>query len=114
MLAKVNRLRKKKDFERILKKGKSFKEGFIILKFNKNNSREIRFGFIVSRKVSKKATVRNKVKRRLRELMKKKIENLKRGMDIILISLPGIETRDFWELDKTLEKLLKRAGALNP
>ena len=72
MLPKKNRLKNKKDFERVFKQGKGFKEDFLFFKITKNNLKENRFGFIVSLKVSKKAVLRNKVKRRLREIIKKR------------------------------------------
>jgi len=109
MLLKENRLRRKKDFDNVFKDGRSFKEDFLILRIGKNNLSEIRFGFIVSQKISKKATVRNKIKRRISELIRQKIEKFKKGFDVILIAVPGIEMEDFWEIDETLEKLFKKA-----
>ena len=109
MLPKVNRLRKKKDIEGVFKKGKRFKEDFLILKTTKNTLSQTRFGFIVSRRVSKKATLRNKVKRRLREMVGKKAKKLKKGLDILLVACPGLETKDFWEIDEALNKLFEKA-----
>ncbi|XOA42691.1 MAG: ribonuclease P protein component [Candidatus Nealsonbacteria bacterium] len=113
MLPKKNRLRKKKDFEKVFKNGKGFKEDFLILKIKKNKIKELRFGFIVSQKVSKKAVVRNKVKRRLREAIKEIAKNISKKADIVLIALPGLETKDFQTIKKTIEKLFKKAGILN-
>ena len=112
MLSKINRLRKKKDIERVFGKGKRFKEDFLILKITKNALSQTRFGFIVSRKVSKKATSRNKIKRRLREIVSKKGKKFKKGLDTLLIACPGLETKDFWEIDETLNKLFKKAKVL--
>ena len=112
MLPKKNRLIKKKDFEKILKRGKSFKEDFLVLKIKKNKSEEVRFGFIVSKKVSKKAVLRNKIKRRLREVAKIKMKEIKKGIDIVLIALSGIKTKDFWEIKEAIEKLFKKAKIL--
>lgn len=112
MLPKKNRLRKKKDFEEGLRNGKGFKEDFLILKTKKNKLKEIRFGFIVSQKVSKKAVVRNKIKRRFREVAKEMTKRIIENTDIILIALPGTETKDFQEIKKVIEKLLKKAGIL--
>ena len=109
MLSNINRLRKKKDFEKVLKEGKSFKEDFLILKIKKNKLEELRFGFIVSQKVSKKAVVRNKIKRRLREVIKEEIKRIKKGFDIILITLPETEIKDFQKIKTTIEKLFKKA-----
>ena len=69
MLKKINRLKKKKDFEKVLRGGKGFKEDFLLFKTIKNNLKTSRFGFIISQKVSKKATVRNKLKRKLSGLI---------------------------------------------
>ena len=109
MLTKQNRLKKKKDFEKVLKRGKGFKENFLVLKMTKNDLPQNRFGFIVGTKVSKKATLRNKLKRRLRGLAKAKIEKIKKGYDIILIAQPGLENRDFWELEEIVNKIFNQA-----
>lgn len=107
MLSKINRLRKEKDFEKLFKKGKSFKNGFLILKMVQNNSEESRFGFIVSQKVSKKATLRNKIKRRLRDIARQNIKKTRKGIDVALIALPGLEKKNFSETKETLNTLLK-------
>jgi len=112
MLIKRNRLCKKKDFERVFKKGKGLKEDFLILKMAKNNLSQSRFGFIVGTKISKKAVLRNKLKRRLRELVRGKIEKIKKGFDIVFITQPGLENRDFWELEEILNKIFNRAKLL--
>jgi ribonuclease P protein component len=112
MLSKVNRLKKKRDLERVFLGGKRFKEGFLVLKIAKNTLPKTRFGFIVSQKVSKKATLRNKIKRRLREVVSKKEKNFKKGLDILLTARPGLETKDFWEIDESLNRLFKKAKCL--
>jgi len=112
MLTQKNRLKKKKDFERVFKKGKGLKEDFLILKMSKNNLSQSRFGFIVGTKISKKAVLRNKLKRRLRELVRGKIEKIKKGFDIIFIAQPGLENRDFWELEEILNRIFSRAKLL--
>jgi ribonuclease P protein component len=114
MLPLKNRLKKKRDFETIFKKGQGFREGFLALKFIDNNSGQTRFGFIVSQKISKRAIVRNKVKRRFRQSVRKRLGEIKKGIDIVFIAIPGIEKKDFKEIEEVVEKLLKRAKVLNP
>jgi len=110
MLPARNRLKKKKDFERVFKEGQGFKQGFLYLKIKKNNLKSSRFGFIVSKKISPKATIRNKIKRRLRELVKTKLPEIKKGIDGIIITIPGLEATDFHELEKIVNKLFEKAG----
>lgn len=110
MLSDRNRLKKKKDFEKVLREGRSFREDFLILKIRKNKSKKLRFGFVVSQKVSKKAVVRNKIKRRLREAIKERIKEINKNLDIILITLPKAEKKEFQEVKRVIEKLFKKAG----
>lgn len=112
MLPKKNRLKKKKDFERVFKEGRGFKEDFLFLKIAKNNLKNSRFGFVVSKNFSKKATLRNKIKRRLRAIIKVKLGKIKKGLDGVLVVYPGLETKDFWEIEETVTKILAKAKIL--
>jgi len=113
MLSKINRIKKKKDFETIFKKGASFKNSLLILRVQKNNLSESRFGFIVSLKVSKKAVARNKVRRRLSEIIRVEFKNIKSGLDMVFISLSGIEKKEFSEIKEAVNNLLSKAKCLN-
>ncbi len=110
MLPKRNRLKKNKDFENVFKKGQGFKEDFLYLKIKENNLKSSRFGFVVSKKFSQKATERNKIKRRLRELVKAKLPKIKEGIDGVITTMPGLRIIDFWELEKIINKLFKKAN----
>lgn len=103
---------KGKEFEKTLKEGKSFREDFLILKKRKNNLSQIRIGFLISKKLSKKAIQRNKIKRRLRELIRKKLGKIQEDQDIIFIALPGLEKRDFRELGNIIDKIFLKANLI--
>ena len=109
MLPQVNRLKKEKDFEKLFKNGKSFKNNFLVLKIAQNNLKESRFGFIISKKVSKKAILRNKIKRRLRSIIWQNIRDIKKGMDVALIIFPDLGKTNFLETKEILNTLLKKA-----
>ncbi len=109
MLSKENRIKKKKDFERIFKEGRGFKEDFLFLKIAKNNLKISRFGFIVGKNFSKKAVLRNKIKRILRELVRIKLDKIKKGIDGILIAQPGFTEKDFQETEEIINQIFKKA-----
>jgi len=109
MLPKVNRLTKRKDIEKVFKQGRFFKEDFLILKIIENDLGKVRFSFSVSQRVSKKAASRNKIKRRLSGIVGAKLKKIKKGIDTILIACPGLEEKDFWEMEEIVTKLFKRA-----
>jgi len=106
MLPKKNRVKKKKDFKRIFKESKNKKNNIFVLKIAKNNLNINRFGFVVSQKVSKKATIRNKVRRRLAGALRDERKNIKKGIDMVFIALPGIEKKSFCEIKKAIKEEL--------
>ena len=68
-LVKTKKILKTKDFKEILGKGLKFVfPELVFIAQVKAQGEHSRIGFIVSKKVSKKAVERNKVKRRLREI----------------------------------------------
>lgn len=113
MLPKENCLKKRKDFERIFKSGKGFKEDLLFLKLLNNNLESSRIGFIVSQKVSKKAVVRNKIKRELREIVRPELKKIKKGIDIALVVLPGLEKKSFQEIKEVVNEIFKKAKIVN-
>src|SRR3989344_8680891 len=106
MLTQQNRLKKKTDFDRVFRNGKKIKEGVLVFWWAPNNLKISRFGFIVSKKVSKKAPTRNKIKRQLRELVRKKIIVLPKGIDGVFVGSPGLEKKDFREIEKIVNGIL--------
>ena len=112
MFSPKNRLRNKKDFDRVFKKGKGYKQGFLFLKVLNNDLGFNRFGIIVSKKISNKAVVRNKIKRRLREILKRKTDRIKKSLDIVFLTNSGIEKQSFKDIDQEVEEILKKAGII--
>jgi ribonuclease P protein component len=108
MLPLKNRLKKEKDFESVFKNGRGFNEGLLRIKITPNGLVSSRFGFIVSKKYSKKATERNNLKRRLRDIVKKNLLDLKEGFDVVLFAVPGLEN-NFDKLLEIVPKLLKKS-----
>lgn len=111
MLHKENRLHKR-EVEIVFKKGKSIKEGFLILKFIENQKKEHkrpRFSVIVPVKVSKKVSKRNRIKRQIRESLRRKINLVKRKeVDGLIIAQPQISGKTYKEIDENLEKIIKK------
>lgn len=108
MLLKKNRLTKKNDFDAVFQKGKSVKGDFLIVKFLKNNLPDTRVGFVISKKVSAKATMRNKVRRRLQAVAEKILKGKSNHSDVVIVALPGIEKKAFKELENSVVQIFKK------
>lgn len=88
MLPKQNRIQKDLEFQLVFKKSKPVRTENLSLRIFKNpriNSDCVRFGFIISNKIDKRATRRNALKRQLRQIASDLISELETGYDIVTV-----------------------------
>lgn len=110
MLPVGKRVRQKKDFSKIQRYGRRFAADNLQLQCLENRQDETRIGIIVGTKFSKKAVERNALKRKLREIFRQELKNIKAGADIIVSvrgKASGKETRE--TLQKTVGELLEKS-----
>lgn len=119
MLPKKFRLQDYQEIERVKKKGKLYQTplfGFLVLKKeNQPFSRFFftRFTFIISKKISKKATERNKTKRLLSEATRELLLKIKPGFDAVFLAKKSLIGRNYIEVKKETESLFKKCGLLS-
>jgi len=102
-------LTKRAQYTLVYSEGKSWASNLLVMKALSNGLTLSRYGFSVSRKVGD-AVTRNRVKRRLREILR--ITPVKPGWDIVFIARSPAATTSYAELKKTVENLLSRARLL--
>lgn len=113
MLPRRFRLTRSRDFARIRRFGRSSSSPLLTLYVLPMRSPDIRVGFSVSKKVGK-ATVRNRVKRRMREAVRHQISQVRPGQDLLFIARPAAADASYQDIVETVLYLLKKRGALNP
>jgi ribonuclease P protein component len=101
MLASKNRLKKKINFARIeidgiMHQSKSFGMGVYYRKDDMPSC----FGFIISTKISKKAVVRNRIKRIMADAVRINLDKIKNGYDVLFLIKPSITKLRKEELEK--------------
>lgn len=82
------------------------------LVYRPNPEGRLRLGLIVSKAVGK-AVQRNRLKRRLREVVHQLGPQVRRGSDLLLIARPTAAQVGFTELRESVTSLLSRAGLLS-
>jgi ribonuclease P protein component len=100
-------LTRKAQFQAVYAGGRTYAERHIVLKVLPNELELSRYGLTVSRRVGK-AVVRNRIKRRLREIVRR--TGLKPGWDFIVIARSPAAQAAFAELAGAVRKGLGRAG----
>lgn len=108
MLARAHRLHGDAVFKALAQRGRPFfgrSLSFKVMPQGSDRSKPIRFGFVVSTKVSKKAVERNRLRRRLREITRKILPKLKSGLDVLVITRPQAAQLSFAELEQEIHDL---------
>lgn len=102
-------LTKPEQFKAVFNKGASLVDKLVVMKFYSNGLSITRYGFSVSSRVGG-AVIRNKIKRRMREILRS--TTIEPGWDIVLIARPAAARTDFNTLFISISKLLERAHVI--
>ena len=112
-MKQIGRLQKRPAFLRVAKDGKKWVSKSMIVQAAANDLGQTRFGLTVTKKISKSAVVRNRIRRRLRAAAYDVLPGtIKDGYDIVLIGRHETQTKDYADLVKDLRWCLKRLEVL--
>jgi ribonuclease P protein component len=104
-------LTKREQFTTVYNRGTSWVDKVVVMRTMRNGLANTRCGFSVSSRVGG-AVIRNRVKRRLREILRS--FPLKSGWDIVLIARPAAAKAEFSLLNSEVGKLLTKAQLIGP
>jgi ribonuclease P protein component len=104
-------LRAAKDFAALQRSARSRSERLLAARFAANRQERTRFGISTGRRIGG-AVVRNRVRRRIRESLRALAPRLIEGWDVLIVARPESATASRVELGATLERLLRKGGAL--
>ena len=113
MLNKKNRLKNKVAYYATYKQNQSVSDGLFVLYVGKikEEGEDTKFGFVVSKKVHKRAVKRNYIKRRAREVIRL---ILKDGYEfkvksIIILARIGAVDKSYRQIEESIKELIKKA-----
>lgn len=79
----------------------------MVVRVNPNTLSHNRYGFIVGKKIDKRAVIRNRIKRRTRSVVEKDGLRLK-GNDVLFVLTPASKNATFSQLHESVQSLLKK------
>lgn len=108
-MERERRLRKKREIVLAQRRGKWWAGPLLVLRALPNQRDVSRFGFVVSGRVGK-AVVRNRVRRRLKEIVRQ--EPIRGGWDLVFVAREKIAAAPFPEVQNAVRELLRRGRFL--
>jgi len=111
VLKKVNRIQKRSEFEVLRDKGKLVPGNLFGMSFLKEGEEENRFGFVISKKISRKAVDRNRIKRLLSESVKVNLDKMKsKGNKVAFLAKKTILGKKMDEVETEVRGMLEKIG----
>jgi ribonuclease P protein component len=111
-----HRLSRSRDFDAVYRHGRSVSTRFLVLYWferDDDDNAGARVGLAVPKGIGT-AVVRNKLKRRLRELFRERLPQLPQDSDYVLVARPGlaeaVENRGFDWLGERVDEVLGKAA----
>lgn len=105
-MEKKYRLRKNIEFKRVYNKGKNYWNRNLTLYVKKNGLEETRLGITITKKIGN-AVVRNKIKRRVKEIYRLNKHRVKNGYDLIFIPKKNVVDLSYKELERSIIHILR-------
>ena len=109
MLKSINRLRKRKEFAYLYNNGTAKHSEHLTLVYLPTKHRPLKVGFSISKKIGK-AHTRNLIKRRLRAIMREKVNTLPDNHNIVIIAKSGVDEITFAKLQEEVNLIIAKSG----
>lgn len=107
-----HRLRKNEHFQAVFQRGTSAaNKHFVIYSARQEGQAAFRAGISVSKKIGN-AVIRNRVKRLIREAVARLEDAIPKGVDLVIIARPGVESMSLENIEQSLLHVMKRAKVI--
>jgi ribonuclease P protein component len=114
MFATRNRFHGTAALRWVYKGGQQARGRYMAIRVRSQRNQEVRVAVVVSRKVSKSAVVRNRIRRRLYEVIRTKLSTEATGLAIVVTVYDEVlKTLPIEELRRETERLLLKARAMS-
>ncbi|WP_353094607.1 ribonuclease P protein component [Tissierella praeacuta] len=108
---KVYRLRSNIEFRKVYSSGKNYWNRNLVLYMRKNSVGNTRVGYSITKKIGN-SVVRNKIRRRMKEIYRLNFDKIKGNYDLIFIPKKNVVDISYKELESAMLHILKLAGML--
>lgn len=110
-MKKKNIIQKEKEFTEIIHKCPYVKNNYFVIYYKKNNTQN-RYGISVPKKTGK-ANIRNKIKRRIKNIIDLNEKYIHNSYDYVIIVRKRLIELDYLGIEKNLLSLINRIGEKN-
>ena len=107
-MKKIDIIKASDEFTEIINTGKTKKNKYYSIYYRKNDEKN-RYGITIPKKLGI-AVLRNKTKRRVKNIIDKNKKSIQNGYDYVIIVKKGILDLTFFDMEEELLRLMKKIG----
>lgn len=112
MLSKDNILKKRADFEVVKDKGRLYQSPLFGMLVLSENVEETKFGFLISKKISKRAVDRNRIRRLMAEAVRFNLKGIKKKVWVVFLVKRKMLGLKQAEVRLEVENMMKMIGII--
>lgn len=105
----MNIIKKNAEYKAVYNCNSSFSDYNIVIFIKKNKDNKNRYGYTSAKKI-KNAVDRNRIRRRMKEIVRLNEDKIKTGYDIVFMARINAIDADYKSLEKSFFKVLKRSN----
>jgi ribonuclease P protein component len=109
VLSKPHRLCRDRDYRAVYAQRRSFADSLIAFYIGETEYPGVRVGIVAGKKVGR-AVVRNKVRRRLKAIMRERVSQVPSSRDIVIVARKASAEAAFENLAASVDRGFKRLG----
>ncbi|HEY9763689.1 MAG TPA: ribonuclease P protein component [Trichocoleus sp.] len=124
VLPKHSRLKHSRDFSAVYRQGQKAVSPHLVIRVLALNDplpqtavsacqKSSQFGISISQKVSKRAVIRNRIKRQIRSALRALLPQVKPGFQIVVVVRPGAPACEYGEFLRELEQLFTKLEVIH-
>lgn len=107
-MKKIDIIKSSREYTEIINNGKNIKSKNFSIYF-RNNNKKNRYGISIPKKTGK-AVIRNKIKRRVKNIIDNNKNSMQSSYDYVIIIRKGILELTYQDMEKELLKLISNIG----
>jgi ribonuclease P protein component len=105
----LGRLARGGEIRKVLRTGRNYSSPAGSARIREGTAKEHRLCVVASRQVGN-AVVRNRIRRAVREIVRREIEHDAAPVDLVFRARPVAHDMDFWAIHSAVTEILRRAG----
>lgn len=112
MLSRKYSISGKKEIEQVARNKRAIFSRALGVKKKSSKIPYPRFVIVLSNKITKKAALRNKIRRQIRAILYRHLVDIKKNCDIMIICRRGIVDLSYQEIEHELVRVLKKSNLI--